>query len=70
MTKSEMTWMAIQETLNEERDGLYGFIEEFLRYEMFTYKEPTRRGTPKGEKVGTRLKNILHALWLVSQIIN
>jgi hypothetical protein len=44
--------MAIQETLNEERDGFYGFIEEFLRYEMHTYKEPTRRGTPKGEKVG------------------
>jgi hypothetical protein len=52
MTKSEIIWMAIQETLNEERDGFYGIIEEFLHYEMNNYKEPTRRGTPKGEKVG------------------
>lgn len=52
MKNAKLIWMAIQEALNEERDGFYGFIEEFLRYKMHTYKEPTRRGTPKGEKVG------------------
>jgi len=47
--KNEITWKAIE---NEAQRKGMGFIAEFILYRTATHREPLRRGTPKGEKIG------------------
>jgi hypothetical protein len=53
-TIDNIRWKAIESIIQEEGKG--GLIKEYLYFKMFDpqakYKEPTRKGTPKGEKIG------------------
>jgi len=40
----------------------HGFLGEFLQYKMITYQEPSRKGTPRGERVGLSKQKFYAAL--------
>ena len=54
LTKTDMDWKVIEDFVQEKGKG--GLIAEYLYFKMLDpqtkYEEPTRKGTPRGEKIG------------------
>ncbi len=48
-SRTELKWKAIENLANKNKDGIF---YEFILYQLHNYREPTRAGTPKGDKIG------------------
>jgi hypothetical protein len=64
MRESDITWEAIGRVAQKPDSNISAFIGEYVLYHFYHYEEPTRTGTPKGEKIGFSWKKN-HAAMLV-----
>jgi hypothetical protein len=48
-SRDKIKWQAIENVAHKDGGGI---INEYIMFQLHSYNEPTRAGTPKGEKIG------------------
>jgi hypothetical protein len=59
---SQLTWKAIRKLAQKPGKQGFGFLGEYVHYNAYNYEEPTRRGIPKGKRIGFSREKYLAAM--------